>query len=73
MTDDALAPVVASVRPVPPPEVMAAVVAAVDQLWPRPVIVETPQSRTPMWRFSGRWWAKPTAMRRDRPWMGGTR
>jgi hypothetical protein len=63
------APVVVSVRPEPTPEVLAAIVAAVEQAWPRPA----PQSEragreVSVWRFSGRWWAKPTALRRDRPW-----
>ncbi len=22
----------------------------------------------PRWRWSGRWWTKPIALRRDRPW-----
>jgi hypothetical protein len=22
----------------------------------------------PRWRFAGRWWTKPIAIRRDRPW-----
>ncbi|MDE3087699.1 MAG: hypothetical protein KGJ77_13180, partial [Acidobacteriota bacterium] len=67
---DAGAPVVASVRPDPDPAVLAAIVAAVDAAWPRPA--PPPESpRTPAWRFSGRWWALPTAAGRDRPWMVG--
>lgn len=69
------APVVAEVRPEPDPAVLAAIVSAVEECWPRPQ--SQPNASDPpataMWRFSGRWWARPTAMRRERPWMGGTR
>lgn len=56
----------------PDPAVLAVIVAAVDQVWTgrRAVVAEEaqrPGSRT-VWRFSGRWWAKPTVARRDRPW-----
>jgi len=63
------APVVAGVRPEPEPAVLAAIVAAVEEAWPRPR-PEEPGTTRPgaAWRFSGRWWAKPTAARRDRPW-----
>jgi hypothetical protein len=47
----------------------AAIVVAVEALWPRPVVVVNEVARrAPAWRFSGRWWAKPVAARRDRPW-----
>src|SRR5439155_661246 len=40
----------------------------IDPLWPRPVVLDTtPQGSAP-WRFSGRWWRKPVAARRERPW-----
>ncbi|HAM03240.1 MAG TPA: hypothetical protein DCQ30_13595 [Acidimicrobiaceae bacterium] len=67
-------PVVASVRPEPEPGVLAAIVAAVEECWPRPPAPSAAQtsSATATWRFSGRWWAKPTAARRERPWVGGT-
>jgi hypothetical protein len=67
------APVVASVRPEPEPGVLAAIVAAVEQCWPRPQPAAPPKPATALWRFSGRWWAKPTAARRERPWTGGIR
>ena len=61
--------VVAAVHPVPDPAMLAALVAAVDQVWPRSVGQgETMPRAGAAWRFSGRWWAKPTALRRDRPW-----
>jgi hypothetical protein len=65
-------PIVVSVRPEPEPGVLAAIVAAVEECWPRPQPA-APKAAPPVWRFSGRWWAKPTAMRRERPWTGGTR
>ncbi len=72
---DPLAPIVQSVCPEPEPEVMAAIVAAVVECWPRPAPAPAPAppSATALWRFSGRWWAKPSAARRERPWIGGTR
>jgi hypothetical protein len=49
---------------------LAAIVAAVELVWPKSVVVvEEPEEETrPRWRFSGRWWVKPIASRRDRPW-----
>ena len=59
-------------RPEIDPEVLAVLASAVDQAWPRPVAaVAEPAPLGPAWRFSGRWWAKPTAVRRDRPWSRG--
>ncbi len=54
--------------PVPDPAVLAAITAALQMAWPRPA---PPDEQNPVheaWRFSGRWWAKPTPLRRDRPW-----
>jgi hypothetical protein len=47
-------------------EEVAAIVAAVEVVWPRPVAI--PPSDAPRWRFSGRWWTKPVPLRRSRPW-----
>ena len=59
-------------RPEINPAVLAVLTSAVDQAWPRPVaVVAEPATSGPAWRFSGRWWAKPTAVRRDRPWSRG--
>ena len=53
------------------PAVLAVIAAAVDQTWPRPVVVAEPEpSGPPAWRFSGRWWTTPANTRRDRPWTG---
>jgi hypothetical protein len=50
----------------PSDEELAAIVAAVEVTWPRPVAV--PAAELPRWRFSGRWWTKPVPLRRVRPW-----
>lgn len=56
------------VSPVPTEEEVAAIAAAVEVLWPKPVIIESsPVSRRTTWRFSNRWWVKPLPVRRDRP------
>lgn len=54
----------------PSPEELAAIVAAVEMAWPRPVaLAPTEQERPGPWRFSGRWWSLPTTVRRERPWV----
>jgi hypothetical protein len=57
------------ISPTPTPEEAAAIVAAVEALWPRPVmqVDGAGSQRDTTWRFSARWWAKPLAHRRDRP------
>jgi hypothetical protein len=57
------------ITPTPTDEEAAALLAAVDALWPRPVVIaaEQQRAREAAWRFSGRWWAKPLPQRRDRP------
>lgn len=56
------------ITPTPTEEEAAAIVAAIDAATPRVVLVEEPEpARIAAWRFSGRWWAKPTAARRSRP------
>ncbi|HEY5023591.1 MAG TPA: hypothetical protein VII76_01325 [Acidimicrobiales bacterium] len=63
------APVVVSVSPEPEPAVLAAIVAAVEEAWPRPRPPDEARggSGHPPWRFSGRWWTQPAALRRERP------
>jgi hypothetical protein len=53
----------------PSDEELAAILAAYEALWPKPVLaVDDPaDAEVPRWRFSGRWWSKPVALRRDRP------
>jgi hypothetical protein len=70
MTDPA-GMALASVRvtPIPTDEEAAVIVAAVEALWPRPVVADGPSPvRDRSWRFSGRWWSRPIAVRRDRPY-----
>jgi hypothetical protein len=52
----------------PTDDELAAIVAAVELLWPQPQ--PTAQIANPplRWRFAGRWWTKPVPARRDRPW-----
>ncbi len=53
----------------PTPEELAAILAAVEMAWPRPVLVADGTDREPKWRFSGRWWgARPGPTSRVRPW-----
>jgi hypothetical protein len=51
----------------PSAEEVAAILAAIEVAWPRPVAVDTVDT-APRWRFSGRWWTKPVPLRRNRPW-----
>jgi hypothetical protein len=51
----------------PSSEELAAIVAAIEVVWPRPQPVAAAAERTPSWRFSGRWWTKPINSRRERP------
>ncbi len=57
-------------RPAIDPVVLAVITAAVEELAEsgHVVVVDEPV-RSPAWRFSGRWWAKSVAVRRDRPWV----
>ncbi len=57
------------VSPLPSDEEVAAIVAAMEVLWPRPVATaHEPPPRVAAWRFAGRWWTRPVAARRNRPW-----
>ena len=58
----------AVVRSEPSDEEVAAAMAAVTAVWPRPAVPAAMRPGEPeRWRFSGRWWAKPVPSRRDRP------
>jgi hypothetical protein len=58
------------IRPTPTADEAAAIVAAVDALWPRAAHpVPNGHERRTSWRFSGRWWSSPTPVRRDRPYL----
>ncbi len=54
--------------PGPDPAELAAITAAVLLAWPRPAAPDEHDPVHEPWRFSGRWWQKPTPIRRDRPW-----
>lgn len=55
------------ITPDPTDEEAVAIIAAVEAAWPR---AGAPAARAdaPRWRWSGRWWSKPIARRRNRPW-----
>ena len=61
-----------SILSAPTDEEAAAIVAAVEALWPRPmVMMASERAPDPMvWRFSARWWGGPSAAARQRPWLG---
>jgi hypothetical protein len=61
---------VGNITPVPTDEEAAVVVAAIEALWPKPVLAAplAPADIAPKWRFSGRWWSRPIPSRRMRPW-----
>ncbi len=57
------------ISPAPTAEEAAAIVAAVEALWPRPVAVHQPaRSSTLVWRCSGRWWHRDRMANAERPW-----
>lgn len=53
----------------PSPEELAAIVAAVEVAWPRPVMAvpALPPPGPDPWRFSGRWWSPRHTTDRQRP------
>lgn len=59
-----------SITPAPTDEEAAAIVAAVEALWPKPVIMaaDEPGDRPMAWRLSGRWWQRDRWAHADRPW-----
>jgi hypothetical protein len=62
-------PSLAQVWPTPTDDEVVAIMAGVEALWPKPVVATEPMpERVPVWRFSGRWWSRPVAARRDRPY-----
>ncbi|HVC14818.1 MAG TPA: hypothetical protein VND62_08170 [Acidimicrobiales bacterium] len=65
-------------RPAVDPVVAALVAEAALELWPRPPAVDPAadaaraaraDAAARAWRFSGRWWTRRAALRRDRPWV----
>ena len=58
-----------TMSPTPTDEEAAAIMAATEALWPRPVVLAIPDKpRSRSWRFSGRWWSTPVTTRRERPY-----
>ena len=56
------------ISPTPTDEEAAAIAAAIELSWPRAAVGPSAVAQPPRWRFAGRWWTKPIAVRRDRPW-----
>ncbi len=46
--------------PAPTEEEAAAIVAAVELLWPQPAAASTADGNSSGWRMSGRWWRRDT-------------
>jgi len=60
---------ISQMSPAPTDDEVVAIMAGVEALWPKPVVVvDTAPTRSTAWRFSGRWWSRPVAARRDRPY-----
>lgn len=59
----------AGIAPAPTEEEAAAIMAAVEALWPKPVVQSVAEPKPSAWRFSGRWWSRPVPVRRDRPFI----
>jgi len=58
------------ISPTPTDEETAAIVAAIEVAHRRVLVLEPARTiRNTSWKFSGRWWAKPLAARRDRPFL----
>ena len=58
-----------SITPAATDEEVAAIVSAIEALWPTAATSAADDARrSPVWRFSGRWWSQPIPLRRARPW-----
>jgi hypothetical protein len=55
-------------RPGVPPELLAVIAAAAAAALAPPAAAGPTDGTELAWRFSGRWWQGPTALRRERPW-----
>ena len=59
-----------SITPAATDEEAVAIAAAVEALWPKPMLADgDPSLRAAVWKFSGRWWSQPIPLRRARPWV----
>ena len=64
-------PVLRSISPAPTDEEAAAIVSAVEALWPRPVAPNQAPDQVTAWRFGSRPWLRnPLSSRQhiSRPW-----
>jgi hypothetical protein len=59
-----------TITPSPTDEEAAAIAAALLLAWPERPGPDPRPNLDPRWRFSGRWWSRPTPMVRQRPWRG---
>lgn len=57
-----------NISPTPTDEEAAAIVAAIELAWPRPVVMvaSATQAPTSAWKWSGRWWSKSSRPAGDR-------
>ncbi len=58
---------VLSISPAPTSQEAAAIAAAIEMLWPKPVLISSPPSTGTAWRFSGRHWVTDQRHTRNRP------
>lgn len=57
------------IAPAPTAEEAAAILAAVEVLWPNPLALhEVERDPSLSWRFSGRWWQRDRFASAERPW-----
>ncbi len=66
LAGDPLGPAGPVIRPTPSDEEAAAIMAAIDGLWPRPRAATRSAVTTPSPRFSGRWWSASALSHRRR-------
>ena len=61
-----------TISPAPTNEEAAVIVAAIEALWPKPTVMMASERKPDelVWRFSARWWGGPSAVARQRPWLG---
>jgi len=58
------------IQPAATDEEAAAIAAALEAFWPKPVVAgRATDGRPAVWRFSGRWWSQPIPLRRARHWV----
>jgi hypothetical protein len=58
-----------NISPAPSAAEAAAILAAVEALWPKPLVAAAIEpDGTLAWRFSGRWWQRDRFAHADRPW-----